>query len=387
MLGVVWIGGLGGGFAGLLLSYNRRDLAALVAIIATTANDIGAYVVGRALGTRPFSDISPGKTVEGLVGGGVITLIVVVLLVGVFPQLKPFDSAGPRPPARHLRGRRGSPRRPVPVGRQAGPGRQGHGHAAPRPRRGARPVRRHAVRPARHLLPASALKILGASTDPRQRRPPMTTTVALAGSTGSIGTQTLDVVAAEPERYRIVALGASGRNVEPCVAQVRAVRPEVVAVDDDSHLDRAQVASCRPARCGRAPARLASLGAEADVCVNGVVGFAGLRRHPGHARSRQAPGAGQQGVADRRRPGGAAGPAHARRRAGAGRQRALRHPPVPAQRRPRRAPPGGRAGAHRQRRTVPGPHPRRAGSGHRRRRAGPPHLEDGPEDHRRLRRR
>ncbi len=42
----------------------------------------------------------------------------------------------------------------------------------------------------------------------------MTTTVALAGSTGSIGTQTLDVVRAEPDRYEVVALGASGRNVK-----------------------------------------------------------------------------------------------------------------------------------------------------------------------------
>ena len=63
----------------------------------------------------------------------------------------------------------------------------------------------------------------------------MTTTVALAGSTGSIGTQTLDVVAAEPDRFEVVALGASGRNLDQLVAQ-----------------------------------------AEADVCVNGVVGFAGL---------------------------------------------------------------------------------------------------------------
>jgi 1-deoxy-D-xylulose-5-phosphate reductoisomerase len=103
----------------------------------------------------------------------------------------------------------------------------------------------------------------------------MTVTVALAGSTGSIGTQTLDVVAAEPDRFRVVSLGASGRNVDQLVAQARIVRPEVVAVVDGTHLDRlkAELPSCE-LRVGEEG--VASIGAEADVCVNGVVGFAGL---------------------------------------------------------------------------------------------------------------
>lgn len=104
----------------------------------------------------------------------------------------------------------------------------------------------------------------------------MTTTVALAGSTGSIGTQTLEVVRAEPDRYRVVALGASGRSVDALVAQAVAVRPDVVAVTDATHVDelKAHLPACE-LRVGEEG--LASLGAEADVCVNGVVGFAGLR--------------------------------------------------------------------------------------------------------------
>ncbi|MCU1357923.1 MAG: 1-deoxy-D-xylulose 5-phosphate reductoisomerase [Acidimicrobiales bacterium] len=103
----------------------------------------------------------------------------------------------------------------------------------------------------------------------------MTTTVALAGSTGSIGTQTLEVVAAEPGRFEVVALGASGRNLDALVAQVEAIRPRVVAVADASTAADAQArlpgVEVRAGRDG-----LASLGSEADVCVNGVVGFAGL---------------------------------------------------------------------------------------------------------------
>jgi 1-deoxy-D-xylulose-5-phosphate reductoisomerase len=101
------------------------------------------------------------------------------------------------------------------------------------------------------------------------------TTVALAGSTGSIGTQTLEVVAAEPDRYRIVALGAGGGNVELLVAQAKSTGVGVVAVADESRA--AQVAASLPGVEVRAGTEgLASIGAEADVCVNGVVGFAGL---------------------------------------------------------------------------------------------------------------
>jgi 1-deoxy-D-xylulose-5-phosphate reductoisomerase len=104
----------------------------------------------------------------------------------------------------------------------------------------------------------------------------MTVTIALAGSTGSIGTQTLDVVAAEPERYEVVALGASGRSLDLLVEQARAVRPRVVAIADpagEAEL-KGHLPPATEVRAG--PGALASLGAEADVCVNGVVGFAGL---------------------------------------------------------------------------------------------------------------
>ena len=53
-------------------------------------------------------------------------------------------------------------------------------------------------------------------------------TISVVGSTGSIGTQTLEVVAAEPGRYRIVALGAA-TSVDLLVTQAHAVRPERVA--------------------------------------------------------------------------------------------------------------------------------------------------------------
>ncbi len=102
----------------------------------------------------------------------------------------------------------------------------------------------------------------------------MTTRVAVAGSTGSIGVQTLDVVAAEADRFEVVALGASS-SVDRLIEQARAVRPKVVAIADAAHEARLRDAlpECE-VRGG--PDALASLAEDADVVVNGVVGFAGL---------------------------------------------------------------------------------------------------------------
>lgn len=103
----------------------------------------------------------------------------------------------------------------------------------------------------------------------------MTTTVALCGSTGSIGTQTLDVVRAEPDRYRVVALTASS-SVDAVAAQAREVRPDVVVVREEAAL--ADLAAQVPAgvEVAAGPAALAEVAASADVTVNAVVGFAGL---------------------------------------------------------------------------------------------------------------
>jgi 1-deoxy-D-xylulose-5-phosphate reductoisomerase len=96
--------------------------------------------------------------------------------------------------------------------------------------------------------------------------------VAVAGSTGSIGTQTLDVVRAEgADRYEVVALGA-GSSVDVLVEQAREFRPAIVAVADDA--SRRQVAAALPDV--EVVADQADLVALADVVINGVVGFAGL---------------------------------------------------------------------------------------------------------------
>jgi 1-deoxy-D-xylulose-5-phosphate reductoisomerase len=101
------------------------------------------------------------------------------------------------------------------------------------------------------------------------------TRVALAGSTGSIGTQALEVIEAEADRFELSAIGATGRQPEVIIEQARRYRPSVVAISDP---DAARsIASELPGIEVRAGAdAMASLALEADVVVNGVVGFAGL---------------------------------------------------------------------------------------------------------------
>jgi len=99
--------------------------------------------------------------------------------------------------------------------------------------------------------------------------------VAVVGSTGSIGAQTLDVLRSAPDRFVVSALGAA-RSVDLLAAQAEEFHPGVVAIADSAFERR--LAELLPAgielRAG--PGALSSLVETADVVLNAVVGFAGL---------------------------------------------------------------------------------------------------------------
>ena len=101
--------------------------------------------------------------------------------------------------------------------------------------------------------------------------------VAIAGSTGSIGKQTLDVVraAGEAGKYQVVALSANS-SVDEVVAQAQSFKPGVVAIADPAArkivAERLKLSDPKIEVVDDAT-QLATL---ADVVVNGVVGFAGL---------------------------------------------------------------------------------------------------------------
>mgnify|MGYP001409965875 FL=1 len=101
------------------------------------------------------------------------------------------------------------------------------------------------------------------------------TTVAVLGSTGSIGTQTLEVVRAQQDKFQIESL-AAWSSLELLVAQVREFRPKQVAIGREDLFDelRRLVPSGTEVLTG--PIGFDELAKTADVIVNGVVGFAGL---------------------------------------------------------------------------------------------------------------
>lgn len=119
--------------------------------------------------------------------------------------------------------------------------------------------------------------------------------VVILGSTGSIGTQALDIARRNPDRFRVVALAAGGGNPGLLARQAVEFGVPLVAVADEAAVPSVAeaISSCRTAAGsaaspGGSPPRevtiLAGAGAvchlaalECDVVLNGVDGAAGLR--------------------------------------------------------------------------------------------------------------
>jgi 1-deoxy-D-xylulose-5-phosphate reductoisomerase len=105
--------------------------------------------------------------------------------------------------------------------------------------------------------------------------------VSILGSTGSIGEQTLDVIAGHPDRFEVVAL-AAGRRVERLVEQARAFAPAIVSVGDPAQVADVEAALATSELAGRVEVVSGAGGLEtvavaaSDVVVAGLVGAIGL---------------------------------------------------------------------------------------------------------------
>lgn len=101
--------------------------------------------------------------------------------------------------------------------------------------------------------------------------------LALLGSTGSIGTQTLDVVARFPDRLSVVAL-AAGRSIDLLVQQCKQFRPELccVARPDDAARVREAVGDPKLRVVSGAQGLVEVATADAELVVGALVGSAGL---------------------------------------------------------------------------------------------------------------
>ncbi len=104
--------------------------------------------------------------------------------------------------------------------------------------------------------------------------------ITILGSTGSIGTQTLDIVTHHPDKFRVIGL-AAGRNVEMLAQQVRQFRPQIVAIDDKSKFNQLQeaIADIKPQPillAGEEGVCEVARHGNSEAVVTGIVGCAGL---------------------------------------------------------------------------------------------------------------
>ncbi|MBQ1505110.1 MAG: 1-deoxy-D-xylulose-5-phosphate reductoisomerase [Oscillospiraceae bacterium] len=100
-------------------------------------------------------------------------------------------------------------------------------------------------------------------------------TISVLGSTGSIGTQTLDV--AEKLGLRVEAL-AAGKNITTLEAQARRFRPRFVAVFDEEAAKQLSISLAdTEIRVGGGESAVCEAAALADTAVTAMVGIAGLR--------------------------------------------------------------------------------------------------------------
>ena len=104
--------------------------------------------------------------------------------------------------------------------------------------------------------------------------------ITLLGSTGSIGTQTLDILEHHPDKFRLVGI-AAGSNVTLLAEQVLQFKPEIVAICDESKLDelKSAIAALDPQPkilAGEDSIVEVARYGDAEAVVTGIVGCAGL---------------------------------------------------------------------------------------------------------------
>ena len=103
--------------------------------------------------------------------------------------------------------------------------------------------------------------------------------IVVLGSTGSIGTQTLDVARRHPDKLEVIALAANS-SVDTVLAQAHEFRVHNIAFGNAELAHDARLANAHGGvKVGFGPEAVAALASieEADVVVNALVGAAGLR--------------------------------------------------------------------------------------------------------------
>eukprot|EP00405_Crypthecodinium_cohnii_P017840 CAMPEP_0206460188 /NCGR_PEP_ID=MMETSP0324_2-20121206/24617_1 /ASSEMBLY_ACC=CAM_ASM_000836 /TAXON_ID=2866 /ORGANISM="Crypthecodinium cohnii, Strain Seligo" /LENGTH=510 /DNA_ID=CAMNT_0053931871 /DNA_START=115 /DNA_END=1647 /DNA_ORIENTATION=+ len=129
---------------------------------------------------------------------------------------------------------------------------------------------------------AKGRNLVGTNTKNSSNEPPKDKKISILGSTGSIGTQTLDICRKHPGLFKPVAL-AAGRNVKVLLEQVKEFQPDLIACDESVVEEvKAGVAAMKLPNyspgimSGQAGQIAVACHKDAKTVVTGIVGCAGL---------------------------------------------------------------------------------------------------------------
>ncbi|MFM1796709.1 MAG: hypothetical protein RL733_490 [Actinomycetota bacterium] len=98
--------------------------------------------------------------------------------------------------------------------------------------------------------------------------------IVILGSTGSIGVQALEVIAANPNKFRVVGLSAGSNNLEKLIAQVKKFEVPIVGTTGDASVLRAALPGVEVIDGVESSRSIAAL--SCDVVLNGITGSIGL---------------------------------------------------------------------------------------------------------------
>ncbi|MBH0155917.1 1-deoxy-D-xylulose-5-phosphate reductoisomerase [Fictibacillus sp. 5RED26] len=101
--------------------------------------------------------------------------------------------------------------------------------------------------------------------------------VSLLGATGSIGIQTLDVIASHPQKFKLSSMSV-GKNIEDAEKIIQKFQPEICAVqnEEDAKVLRSRVNSSTKVVSGMDGLIEAAVSTDSTVVVNAVIGSVGL---------------------------------------------------------------------------------------------------------------
>ena len=98
--------------------------------------------------------------------------------------------------------------------------------------------------------------------------------IIILGSTGSIGVQALEVIAANPDRFRVIGLSAGGSNIDLLISQAKKFSVPVVAVNSNGDYARSIAGDIVVIDGPSASAELSAI--PSDIVLNGITGSVGL---------------------------------------------------------------------------------------------------------------